>query len=326
MPGLLAGTQGMTFNLPQFTGRLFSLTPSDTPFLSSIGGLQGGGDMIQNKIFEWQAYDLREPENPGNLEGQDAPGGRLRTRTNVTNVAQIFHDTVDVSYTRQAAIGQRDGVIGAGDPVVNDERRWQLDRVMEQLARDVEFCFIRGTFANPADNATPRKTRGILEAITTNVTVKSVDGTTGLPNTVLTENDVLNLMQDVWESGGMQSSESATLMCSGTVKRQLSTIFITNKGYAEETRTVGGVNVQTIETDFGRLNVMLNRYMPADQLAVISLEVCEPRILFIPGKGFMFEEPLAKTGASEKVQVYGEIGLAYGAEIQHGKITNIAAA
>jgi hypothetical protein len=44
----------------------------------------------------------------------------------------------------------------------------------------------------------------------------------------------------------------------------------------------------------------------------------------IPGKGHFFAEPLAKTGASEKVQVYGEIGLRYGNERKHGKIVEAA--
>jgi hypothetical protein len=33
---------GTTFNLPNFVGELFELTPADTPFLSAIGGLTGG--------------------------------------------------------------------------------------------------------------------------------------------------------------------------------------------------------------------------------------------------------------------------------------------
>jgi hypothetical protein len=37
-----------------------------------------------------------------------------------------------------------------------------------------------------------------------------------------------------------------------------------------------------------------------------------------PGKGHFFEEPLAKTGASDEVQIYGEIGLEYGKETAHG--------
>jgi hypothetical protein len=87
---------------------------------------------------------------------------------------------------------------------------------------------------------------------------------------------------------------------------------------------VGGVNVQTIETDFGRLNVMLNRYLPVHSIQVVSLEQCAPVFLEVPGKGFLFLEPLAKTGASEASQIYGEIGLEYGNELAHGKITSMA--
>nr|WP_231648377.1 DUF5309 domain-containing protein [Saccharothrix sp. NRRL B-16348] len=32
----------------------------------------------------------------------------------------------------------------------------------------------------------------------------------------------------------------------------------------------------TIETDFGRLSVMLNRYMPTDTVQVVSLDQCAP--------------------------------------------------
>ena len=35
-------------------------------------------------------------------------------------------------------------------------------------------------------------------------------------------------------------------------------------------------------------------------------------------------EPLAKTGAGEKYQIFGQIGLDYGAEFLHGKITGLA--
>ena len=41
---------------------------------------------------------------------------------------------------------------------------------------------------------------------------------------------------------------------------------------------------------------------------------CKPVYLEVPGKGHFFAEPLAKTGASDEVQLYGEVGLAYGNE------------
>jgi hypothetical protein len=49
----------------------------------------------------------------------------------------------------------------------------------------------------------------------------------------------------------------------------------------------------------------------------------EPCFLPIPGKGHFFTEPLAKTGAFDRVQLYGEIGLNYGPEQYHGQITSI---
>ena len=81
------------------------------------------------------------------------------------------------------------------------------------------------------------------------------------------------------------------------------------------------MNLQTIETDFGRCNIMLNRYMPTNKLVAVSLEDLKPAFLEIPGKGHFFAEPLAKTGASDKVQIYGEIGLNYGNERKHAVLT-----
>lgn len=112
-------------------------------------------------------------------------------------------------------------------------------------------------------------------------------------------------------------------MCGAWQKRMLTAEFITKKNHREQTRNVGGVSVTTIETDFGTLNVMLDRYMPADTVEVVSLDQCVPVLLETPGKGFLFSEPLAKTGSVDKAQIYGEIGLEYGHEIAHGKITGL---
>jgi hypothetical protein len=41
---------------------------------------------------------------------------------------------------------------------------------------------------------------------------------------------------------------------------------------------------------------------------------------------FLFSEPLAKTGSTDKSQIYGEFGLEYGPEIAHGKIAGLTTA
>ncbi len=309
--------QGTTFNLPNYVGELFSASPEDTPFLSAIGGLTGGKP-AESTVFTWSTYDLRDAaDDRQRLEGADAPTAEGRARANGSNVVEIHQEQVNVSYTKQAATNQFAGsapFVG-GPNAVQDELAWQLAQEFKQIARDVEKSFITGTYQLPANNSTARKTRGLLEAITTNV----VD----LAGAALTADDVLDLLQEVWENGGIQETETRTLIVGASVKRQLTNLFITGKNYQEATRNVGGVNLQTIETDFGRVNLMLDRYVPSDALVVVSLEDCSPRFLEIPGKGHFFAEPLAKTGAADKVQIYGEIGLDYGNERRHGQITGI---
>jgi hypothetical protein len=319
----MAGISGLgtTFNLPNYVGELFNISPEDTPFLSAIGGLTGGV-AVNSTIFQWSQYDLRDADSTRQrLEGADAPTAEGRVRAAASNVLEIHQEQVSVTYTKQAATNQFAGTAPfvGGSNAVTDELAWQLQQEFKQIARDVEKSFISGTYQLPANNSTARQTRGLLAAIETNAVA--------LGDTVLDKLDVLDLMQEVWENGGIQESETRTILVNATLKRKLTSLFITSSSYSsyqETSRNVGGVNLQTIETDFGRCNIMLSRYVPTDTLIVASLEDCAPAFLEIPGKGHFFAEPLAKTGASEKVQVYGEIGLRYGNERKHGKITGAA--
>lgn len=319
MPGITGA--GTTYNLPNYVGELFAASPEDTPLLSAIGGLTGGSS-VNSTVFTWSGYDLRDADDARQRnEGADAPTAEGRARFSASNVLEIHQEQVSVTYTKQAATGQvlpatGQTAVQLGNQPVMDELTWQIQAELKQIARDVEKSFITGTYNLPTDDTTARKTRGLLAAIATNVVA---NGTAA----ALTETMLLDLMQSVWENGGIQEAETRTLITGAKQKRALTQIFVTDKNYQEQTRNVGGVNVQTIETDFGRVNIMLDRWMPADQLAVASLEDLSPAFMEIPDKGHFFAEPLAKTGSADKVQIYGEIGLAYGNEKKHGKITGL---
>jgi hypothetical protein len=321
--------QGTTFGLPNYTGELFSLTPEDTPLLSAIGGLTGGQESNGNIYHTWQYYDLRAgASDRQRLEGADAPTAEARVRASAKNVLEIHQEAFDVSYTKLAAIGLIDAVStgntsgGAfqGANPVTDELDWQIAQGIKSKALDIENTFLNGTFNDPSDNNTARRTRGLREAITTNV-VDANDA--NITTEGYLSGKVLDLMQEVWENGGIKEAETRTIICNASVKRELTREFITAKGYAEASRNVGGVSVQTFETDFGNCNIMLNRHCPTDELIVTSLEDLAPVFLNIPGKGHFFVEPLAKTGAANRVQLYGEIGLKYGNEKKHGKLIDM---
>lgn len=315
----MAGITGMgtTFNLPNFVGDLFSISPEETPLLSAIGGLTGGRPAV-DKTFEWEFYDLRDPSATAQaLEGADAPDGAARVRANASNVLEIHQSAVELSYTK-IAVGNRGGynTSARGVSPVGDEMSWQVEQELKQIARDIEYTFIAGTYAKPSDNLTPRRTRGLLEAIVTNV----VDMQGATPDV----DDIGDLFQLAFQNGGLQEGETRTIITTYAIKRLLTKIFIRDvDGAQPASRNVGGVNLTTIETETGLVNLMIDRWMPAGTLVAVSLEDLAPRILEIPGKGFLFLEPLGKTGASEKSQIYGEVGLEYGNERKHAKMVDI---
>jgi hypothetical protein len=143
--------------------------------------------------------------------------------------------------------------------------------------------------------------------------------------TALDVDTVDTLLQSIFDNGGITQQETATLFCSSRQKRGLTKAYAAAYGAMTGAvmGTVGGVAVEKIVTNFGTLNVVIDRALPPDAIAVVSLEQVAPVFLDIPGKGVLFEEDLAKTGSASKSQIYGEIGLQYGNERAHGQIRGL---
>lgn len=384
-----------TYGLPNYAGELLLVSPTDTPFLSAIGGLNANGDLVVTSTrFEWQTVDLAAAAQPAIVEGAD-PTFEERTRANVSNLVQIFQYGIKVTYSKQAAYNQLASLgNGQANPVAN-ELDFQVNLKLMTAAKDINYSFINGAYQAPSDNTTGRKTRGLLAAISTHASSQleagqsftaaaatdaltanahgyaagdavrltgTLTGATGLAvdttyyvrdvatNTfklaatkggaaiditadgsgtvqkmpVLTEDALMGVLQNVYTARGINAAFEPTLIVGAAQKRRLSKIFITDKGFQEQSRNVGGVNVQRIESDFGPMNVMLDRDVPADTVAFCHLGMCMPKFLLIPEKGFLFVEPLAKTGSYESYQLYGEVGLQYGDQAAHAKLTGLA--
>jgi len=144
--------------------------------------------------------------------------------------------------------------------------------------------------------------------------------------TAVSVDNINALVQSVYDNGGIQQGGTATMFVPSTQKVKISKAYADAYGKADPLagRNVGGVAVEAIVTDFGTLNIAIDRALPADAVALVSVEEIDPVFLNIPGKGVLFEEELAKTGASEKTQIYGEIGLKWGNERAHGVLRGLA--
>jgi hypothetical protein len=238
-------------------------------------------------------------------------------------VVEIHHSAIEVSYTKLANRGDFAGanVAPQWDDGVADELSIQTQSELEAMAVDVEKSFLTGVYAKPANNSTARQTRGVLTAITTNVAAN------GGTNRALSASILNGAFKLGFDNGAKLRQESTVIMVGSAQKVALTSAYSTATLNAPvRQNTVGGVTMDTIITDFGVFSVMLNRWMPANQLAVVDLSVCYPVFLEIPGKGLLFVEELARTGSSRKFQLYGEIGLEYGNEKEHALLSGLLVA
>ena len=143
----MANVSGMgdSYDLPNYVGELFNVTPNDTPFLAMMGGMTGGKS-VTSKQFTWQTVDNAAAAQTAVVEGAD-PTYEERTRSEVVNVTQIMQYGVNVSYTKQAATGNLSGQAIIGSQPVQDELAFQLDlKIQKELELRVEHHILLKVF------------------------------------------------------------------------------------------------------------------------------------------------------------------------------------
>lgn len=309
-----------SWNCPNYTGELYLIGANQTPFLNMIGGLQGGGiRTIADFQFPLaQPWALETAAQPAVTEDASltAPNPWTYVRDQDVNTVQIFHRAVTVSYAKQSVVGQvvADGTTGlvdlTGIQPVQNEKDFQISAHMRQIAVNVDYTFLNGQYAQATSAVVAAKSRGIITAATTN-TVDASAADLSKP-----------LMDQLLRAMASNGAEfvNVVIFCNAFQKQMLSDIY----GYAPQDRNVGGYNINQIETDFAVLGVVWAPNVPVGTLLIADLSVCAPVFLPVPEKGVLFYEELSKTGAAEKGQIYGQIGLDYGPEEYHGTITNLS--
>lgn len=318
--GAVAG-QGTTFNLPNYHGELFTVTPTETPFLSAIGGL-GGAKSAHAIDFEWQTIDRRASSaNNAALEGAAAPAGAERSRSQLKNCVEIHHSAIEITYSKMAASQNYAGVnVGQQwDDFVVDELATQTQAELESMAVDIEQSFLTGTYARPANNSTARTTQGVIGAATT------VSANGGTPRALTTA--MLNThIQGMFTAGAKLPQDSTVFIVGASQNTNLTNVYAAASTLSAPVRdrNIAGMAIHTVVTPFGTFGVLVDRWMPAGKIATVDLSQCYPVFLEIPGKGLLFTEELARTGSSRKFQLYGEVGLEYGNPTAHGVLADLS--
>ena len=309
---------GTTWNLPNYAGELFTADPTQTPLLSMIGGLTGGK---QTKNFEFPTavlFDYPDAKQPEITEeaSAKAPTASAIARKQESNVIQIHQEVIDLTYFKQSNSGRFSGINGSNQTNPIDEKALQIQQKLIKIARDVEFSFINGKYQKATAANVANKTRGMLELA---ATVSTVDASSGK----LTTNMIKALMLEMADNGAYFNN--MVLFAGAKQKQKITDLYEKQLGYNQGApRNIGGMNITEIDTDFCKLGIVWDRFMPDDSILIADVAHIAPMFQEVEGKGVLFEEELAKIGASDRIQIYGQIGLAHGPAFLHGSITNLA--
>ncbi len=275
---------------------IYDISPTDTPFMSSIAG-KGS---VSNTLFEWQTEALASAViNNYHVEGADAGTAATTVTARVTNQTQISKKVVEVS-------GSHEAVNNAGK---KSELAHQLAKASKELKRDMEGSLLANNAAAAGNATTARETRGAANWIATNVTDAGTSGT----HAAMVEADILAAAEAVWTAGG----EASTILLGATNKKLITAM----SGRADAIRSVADNNmtiqnsVDVYVSDFGTYNIVMDRFCDQDFVYFLDHDMWSVDYL----RDFQTVD-IARAGDGEKKMLLVEYGLRCGNEAANATI------
>ena len=301
-----------------YSGALFNKGNTRTPLSSMIGGRAKITNHVE--FVTGQEYATVGGAQPSISESASltAPESSVITRAQKTNVTQIFMEAVGISYAKQSNMGTLAGVNVANQAAnPQSELDFQVAAKIQKIQRDIEYTFVNGVYNKATSDSTVNKTRGLVNAITTN--------TMDMSGEAFDVWAIADMMKKVYESNAPTDNLVLWL--------DAASMIILNKSAAANnltivpaSREINGIKLDTITTPMGNVSLRIGEFLPSGTALLLNPDVLAPVYQPVPGKGNFFLEELAKVGAGTKYQLFGQIGLDHGPEWYHGMFTNISVA
>lgn len=314
----MADVYAQSFSVLNYSGMLFNKGNTRTPLSSIIGPKAKVTNHVEFAIGQYFTGGATTGSQPEISETSSltAPDATIVTRAQMTNVTQIFQEAVGVSYGKMSNMGTLSGLNVANqqaNPMT--ELDFQVARKIEKIQRDMEYTFINGAYNKAAADDQVNKTRGLVSAISSNVTAMS-----GAPLGLW---DIADMVKKIY--GSNAPTDRLCVWCDAITMFQINADAVQNGlTVVPASREINGIALSSVVTPLGIVYLYLGECLPSGTALLLNLDVIAPVYQPVPGKGNFFLEQLAKTGAGEKYQLFGQVGLDHGPEWYHGKWTGIA--
>ena len=269
-----------------------NITPDDTPLFSRIGRTKATAT-----THEWLEDTLGEPIVNKQPEGYTYTTEAVTPRTRLYNYTQIMHRGIHVTQTQEV-------VLKYG---LRSETAYQMQKALKKLAFDCENALITQDTKVYGTMDEARQFGGLPYWIVTN----SFEASGGK----LTFDEINNALEQTWNVGGKPS----ILLVSPRSKRIISTFTAGNIKYMEgnETHKLTQM-IAVLETDFGTLQCLTDRFMTNDTIYGLSPEYMKKAFLRPFKQGDMPE-----ISDMYRKYVKGEWTLEMRAEKAHFKISGL---
>ena len=295
---------------------IYSISPTDTPFMSSIGKTKATA-----VLHEWQTDSLAAATLSNfAVEGDTASDATMSPTTRVGNRCQIAQKTVKISGTLQA-------VDKAGR---KSEKAYQLAKASSEIKRDMETSVLSNQVAANGNSTTARKLGGLQAWLATNGDFGSggsagASGTTARTNgtnRTFDEATLKTVIREVYAAGG----NPKVLMVNPAHKQVVSAFA----GIAAQrfmapsnapTTIIGAADVYL--SDFGTVSVVPNRFMTSTNSCDETAFVLDPDMAAIAYLRPFQTNELAVTGDNESTQLLCEYTLEVRNEAAHGIIADL---
>lgn len=266
------------------TEEITVVAPLATPLTTLLLG-KGKVKDGSAKIHTWREKSLNFSDATAK-EGADATDFINSSRAELNNIMEIFSRATAVSGTAQAT--------GSTKDLFSQE----IEDRLSEVKVAIEKKLIKGV-KNDGSNGSARTMGGLETFVGTTLPKVATIG-------ALTEKDVRGLARALFEQGN-ENAEMYVLV-SPDVKEQIDELYKENYQYTHTTNDFGIV-VSTINTNYGVMNFVVDRYASNDKIVAFDLNVLAISYLRQP----QFEQ-LGKTGDSLKGLVTAEATLEVGSK------------
>jgi hypothetical protein len=323
----MANTTGiaLTDNTYNYLGPLYVIGENRTPALSMIGGMRGYKPAPGFEYAMEQYAALESAAQRTTTEALAAAGtGTQRTyvKAQRTNAAQIMYYPVEVSYAKASERLKLAGLsFSTPQEVMESELDFQYRMTLLQMALDLEYTILQGTYLTKSGSTVNSTTRGLIEA---------AEGGTSSGGLNKTDASAAALSKALMDGIAKKLADSGApltrpvIFCGSFQAQAISDLYgWTPMGGAGA--GLGGVRVNRIMTQFFEAEVVFDAQMPADTILIADMDKIQLRGVEIAGKGgaIVFEE-LGKTGAAWKYQLYAQLGLDYSDPNFHASLYNLS--